>query len=88
MVNGYKILAGPDEEKGEPGVTGRIYLALDSHVIYYDDGVEWKKIATLSWDELSNKPLILTESKTLTFDYNKGTPWVPHIAKANRWQRI
>jgi len=44
------------------GVVGRIYIASDTKAIYYDNGSTWVQVATLSWNDLTNKPSSFTPS--------------------------
>jgi len=44
------------------GVVGRIYIASDTKAIYYDNGSAWVQVATLSWNDLTNKPSSFTPS--------------------------
>jgi len=54
--------AGTLASRPSAGVVGRIYVATDTKAIYYDTGSAWVQVATLSWNDLANKPSSYTPS--------------------------
>jgi len=55
------------------GVVGRIYIASDTKAIYYDNGSTWVQVATLSWNDLTNKPSSFTPSAHASTHKTGGT---------------
>lgn len=44
--NTSSIQSGPDSSKPLFGTLGRLYIATDSKIVYYDNGVEWVAVAS------------------------------------------
>ncbi|RLG82356.1 MAG: hypothetical protein DRO40_07945, partial [Thermoprotei archaeon] len=56
FTNVSEFIADVSANKPSAGVVGRIFYELDTHLIWYDDGTEWVKMATADWEDMVNKP--------------------------------
>lgn len=54
-----KLLFGPESNRPNPGVVNRLYVTLDTGIVYADTGTEWKQVGGISqidWANIIGKP--------------------------------